>query len=207
LNTSKLELNQIVRFNSSPSTGIPVSQQQTFSSKFSQKISPVFGITLERVLPMNQNKWSLIFAPSLYLYKNQQEVIIYTTGAAPSSPNGPGGQKGILSVNYTHIALPVGIKHYLLQSDSKKVFVQAAASYSFILNKDQVVGAETFRNKPKLDQQSFSPLPAIHLSSGYLHHNKFTVELGYHLNKQMLSNANWKARFTNSATLSLGYLL
>jgi hypothetical protein len=73
---------------------------------FAKKMNARLGLEFEIVLPVNRNKWAVLFEPTFQSYKDSD------TGK---------------NVEYTSIEIPVGIRHYLFLSPSARIHLNAGA--------------------------------------------------------------------------------
>ena len=104
-----------------------------------------------------------------------------------------------ITVNYTSIELPIGIRHYMFLGNNSKLFINAALIYDFSQNSNF-----DFERLPDLDIKSNNNLV---IGLGYKHHDKYSLEFRYAISRNLLSNqAVWNSDYNNIAII-FGYTL
>ncbi|HTF28881.1 MAG TPA: hypothetical protein VK625_08560 [Flavitalea sp.] len=174
---------------------------------FEQQTSPQFSIEGEYIFPSRKYKWSAFFEPTAQTYKASGRLMFYTGNPVPSNPNGIGGEKANLDVNYSLLILPVGVRHYFFINRASKIFLSAAFAYSIILNPAKVFDVGDFYEKPDFKQEDTHLFPAFIAGLGFQYKGRMSVEIGYHANKTMVHNRIWRANFDGSLSFVFGYTL
>ena len=149
-----------------------------------------FGLEFEYVLPFNKNKWALFVEPTINTaFSSDSERII--------NLNDGSQRVTAVSIDYSPIDVPIGIRHYLFLSKQSKLFLNAAVVFSF--DGDAVVvreGGEDLEVNAK---------PNFALGIGYKFDDKFMLELRYDGNRELLNDfPSWGADYT-LVSINLGY--
>lgn len=100
------------------------------SHDFGSKEFVTFGIEAEYVLPIRNNKWSVIFEPTFNSFKTDD----------PENDND-------LSVTYKYIQLSGGFRHYFFLAKQSKIFVNAQMNYAAMSSDSDI----------KFDTQHYNP--------------------------------------------------
>ncbi|BFP41781.1 hypothetical protein FGF1_26260 [Flavobacteriaceae bacterium GF1] len=137
-----------------------------------------FGIEAELILPFNRNKWSFLIEPTYQSYQSEKE------GA---------------EVDYKSVELPVGVRHYFFLNDNSKIFVNG--SFVFDLSFDSAIGFDT---RSDLEVRTRNNLA---FGIGYKFHEKYSLELRYQTNRDVLSNYFYWSSEYRSISMIFGYSL
>lgn len=141
-----------------------------------------FGIEAEYIFPYNKNKWSVILEPKYQSYTSESETQL------PSQT---------VTVDYTSIEIPLGIRHYFFINDTSKIFINA----SYIFDK---------ATSSKIDFETSSDLEIVSRNNlafgfGYKYNDKYSAELRYHTGRELLSNLTFWSSEYNTISFILGY--
>lgn len=140
------------------------------------------GIEAEFILPFNKNKWAILLEPTYQQLKFNKTAY---------------GQ--IVKVDYSSIELPVGIRHYFFLNNSSKIFVNAL--YVIDFTSSSKVDFENQRNVEIKGSNYFA------VGVGYNYNAKYTVEMRYGFNRDILEeNPLWVSDY-NTLSLILGYTI
>lgn len=206
VNAAAMEVEQIVTYHLSYGyDSYHIREQHT--SKFDQKLSPVIGVDLEYVFPSYKNKWSMFFQPAFQYYRNKSEMMVYNNSPSPSFPGQLGGGKVEVTANYSHVTLPVGLRHYFFLDDGAKLFLNGALAWNVILNPSRVFTVERLSVYPEFKHKRIHTQPGLFVGAGYTLRNNLSVEAVYHIAKELQDNDDWKTRFVNPFSLVFGFPL
>jgi len=150
------------------------------------------GVAIELVLPFNNNKWAILFEPSYTYFSSDFDGAYYVTQAtAVDVP---------MTVDYSAIDLPVGVRHYFFLNEDHKVFLNMLLSVNLTMNNS--VTRESYITEP-MDIGASSTNAVF--GAGYNFKNRYSVELRYNLNRNLpLSIEDWSASY-GGLSLVLGY--
>ncbi|WP_197276107.1 outer membrane beta-barrel protein [Mangrovimonas sp. TPBH4] len=159
--------------------------------EFNDKIIFGFGLEAEIFLPFNKNKWSIFVEPTLEKYKNKNtfETTSVSTG------------KVKLLVDYTSIELPIGLRYHLYLNKNSKLFLNAGAILNFSSNNSQVEFELDHGTYPSIE---INPSSNFCFGIGYTLANKYSLELRYSTNKDILSRPSWNTEY-ESLSCIFGY--
>jgi hypothetical protein len=168
-------------------------------------VSPLVSLEAEYNFTFNNGKWYAFIEPTFQQFKYKSDFS-YTMRLQ-------GGyefiSKGTLSVNYDHIAIPLGIKYAAISTENSSVTIHAAGVFNFLLNNSNTYdGTLGFNMGQGLDfrKEKHFQIPSAILGVGYKY-KKFSLEADYHLNKTAVAADYWEIKFVNSVSLMLGYSL
>jgi len=181
-------------FNLSISSGISESSFSFYNSTnkylqadFGNKTTLRLGAEFEYIFPFNKNKWTIIVEPAYRYFKAEQSGNIYDA-----------------KVDYKAIDVSFGIRHYMFLNNKSKLFISSAFVKSINLNSKIKFKGNTGNSNFSLD---IRPLDTVVFGFGYKYNNKFSIELRYALEQNLLRNYfNWHSSF-NSSSLIFGYTL
>lgn len=174
-------------FNLSPRLGINSSslsiQGAISSSKdvdFGNQVGFRLGIEAELILPFNKNKWSIIIEPTYQYFKSEKIFTTYNT-----------------KVDYKSLELPIGLRYYFFLNNNSKIFINTSFILDFASNStvSYSTGAELeITNSPNLG-----------FGLGYKQNDKYSLELRYHTNRDILSNYAFYSTGYNTLSVIFGY--
>lgn len=144
-----------------------------------------FGLELEFVLPFNKNKWALIVEPTYHTFKDEEES--------------PGVNQFFtydVTVDYTSIEIPIGIRHYFFIDSKSKVFLNW--SYMIDLSMGSTIDFKVGDNLA--DSYEIGTRGSSVFGGGYNYNNKFNIELRYGSRDILNSYSFWSSEYS---TLSL----
>ncbi|MFD2910118.1 outer membrane beta-barrel protein [Flavobacterium ardleyense] len=149
---------------------------------FGNKLTFRLGLEGEFVLPFNKNKWSIIAEPTYQYFKAETEIAY---------------QK--VKVDYTSIELALGVRHYIYLNENSKLFINAS-------------GVLDFPTNSQFDYEFGGDLPIdttfnLALGVGYKLNNKYSVELRYLSNREVLKNYMYWGSEYKTASIIFGYSL
>ncbi|MCX8523498.1 hypothetical protein OF897_06150 [Chryseobacterium formosus] len=198
--------NKTVKFNLHIRPGVNFYSTNVFTNlgeqSLPQKTNYRIGVEAEILLPINKNKWSILFEPSYSIYSNSQ--IIESTSNSFYT---------LRLENLSFIDVKIGVRHHMYLNENSKFFVNASlnalrlkTSSAKSLDVDfkdeyrDIVLAELLFESPK-------PLSNFSLGAGYTYNNKYSVEIQYNNPGQLFPsgvNHSFKVGYTS---LIIGYNL
>ncbi|WP_276499616.1 hypothetical protein [Pontibacter litorisediminis] len=182
------------------------------ATRFGPEQSARVGFEIERVFPFNNYKWSLYLGPTFQYFKTKGDLTVYKSVYVPETATHHAyvtlkSEDGTLTVDYSHISIPLGIKHHFFLSQETRLFLSGAVVSSILLNPSSSMKAENFETQPKFRQTSFNMKPSFLFSLGLKMKNNFNLEVDYSVGKRMLETNTWETSFKSSFSLILGYRL
>jgi len=152
------------------------------NTDFGNNLGLRIGLEVEFTLPFNKNKWALLINPTYQSFKGEKKL-----------------NTSDVSVTYSSIELPVGIRHSFFLNNKSKIFVNALYVLDFPLESDIIF-------EPGRDLQIYKSTN-VAFGIGYSFNHKFSLEFRYGLNRDALSRyLYWEANYTHSS-LIIGYTL
>lgn len=159
---------------------------------FDSKLNLGVGLEGEIIFPFYNNKWSFIIEPTFQNYKNTK---------VNNNSVVPGGTL-ISKVDYTTIEVPVGFRHYFFLNEDSKFFINAGYVWAYV-----------FDSQNKFSRKDGTSLGHLDLSksinwsfgAGYKYKDRYSVELRYFTNRDLLTTyENYASEFKN-VSLIFGY--
>jgi hypothetical protein len=211
INSSSLKVEQFVVLvaMASGSSKMSVTKHAITNSRTEQ--SPRIGFEIERNLPFNKYKWSLYIEPTFQYFKTKNELIVYRRVEVPETPTRKAyvalaQEEGTLTVDYSHITVPIGVRHYFFLNNGSKLFLSGAIAPNFLINSSKSLKAEGYNiQQPEFNQSGFNLKPSFTFALGYKLKNKFSLEADYSAGKRMLEDNMWQTKFINSFSAMVGY--
>lgn len=154
----------------------------TRTSETGNQTNVRFGVELEYMLPLNNNRWSVFIEPT---YQSFAATAVGPTGSLGSA--GPS-----FDIDYASVEIPIGVRYYFPIKEQSDVFVNGG----IILD---APSSSTVRN---FDVRSSTD---VFLGAGYQFQKKFTAEIRYHIGRELLSDyIAVEAKYSGFA-INLGY--
>ncbi len=124
----------------------------------------VAGIEVEFVLPFNKNKWTIVIAPTLQGFEDEQTVL-----------------SNDISINYSAIEFPVGVRHYFFINEHSRIFLTGF-----------IVPSLTFDAEPTINYSNMSnlfikPKNSFAVGAGFAY-KRANIELRYYTKRDLLAN-------------------
>jgi hypothetical protein len=201
--------NMLERVETIADSDIDIFEVHRKTTSSSRKTSPQIGVELEYVFPIRNNRWSIFFEPSFQYFKHTYESIpLYNISSVVTSSGQwlVVGDYPNIKIDYSQIMLPLGVKYHFIFSQSAQLFLNASASYNVLLKPSEAFEMNNPSIQPALEQNRVNMIPAVLVGIGY-NYKRYSIELGYHIIKQMLETSDWEVNYKNSVTLSIGYRL
>jgi hypothetical protein len=151
-----------------------------------------FAIEAEFILPFNKNKWGIIIEPTYQNYKSEKKE---------SKSNVSGGVL-ISKVDYKSIELPIGVRHYFYLNDNSKLFTNISYVRDFAMNSS----IKFLRNDGALlDELKIKSRSNFALGVGYNYKKRYSLEIRYNTNREVLSDYMYWQSDYNSLNVILGF--
>jgi len=149
---------------------------------FSSVIGYQFGLEAELTMPFNNNKWSVLIAPTYNHFEGETTKTFY--------------EHDRVSLNYNTFELPFGIRHYFFLNERSKLFL--GLSYVLIFDLNSEVTSNIRRNL------IFKKETNIALSLGYNFNHNYFVEARYDFDRgDMFPYSRFNSKF-NTLSLLIG---
>ncbi len=161
---------------------------------FGNNIGIRFGIEAEFILPFNKNKWGIIIEPTYQYYKSEQS----------NESSGVSGGILVSKVDYRSIELPVGVRYYFYLNDKSKLFINVSYVFDFPFNSS----IKFVRNDGSvLSELEIKSRRNLALGVGYKYKDRYSIEIRYNTNREILSDYSyWNSKY-NSININLGLSL
>ena len=179
---------------------LSVSHQLIFPNhimEFKNKLAFGIGVETEFVLPFNKNKWSIIFEPSYQSYKSEGLVENVSTifGGSINS-----------KIEYSSIEIPFGFRHYFYLQNESNIFINASLVFDILLN--STFSGTHFNGSSAFDSVLESEsIGNFAFGLGYKLDKKFSLEMRYQTNRQIIDTNRisvWGSRY-RTLSLIFGY--
>ena len=162
-----------------------------YDRDFDNKIGFRIGLEAEFILPINKNKWALIFEPT-YVggYKAEKSRLDSRTNEE---------LKG--SIEYNSIELPFGMRYYMFLKNNSSLFINGQVVMEHAVNSEAYVEYSTQRNTTL----ELKPTTSFTFGLGYKLKKKYSVEFRANFGKNVLDNyREWNSNYKSFA-LTFGY--
>lgn len=145
-------------------------QVDLLSADLSKSTNLRIGVEVEYVLPFNNNKWSLFAEPAYQSYQGNGVNRNFVTQGQIVENN--------ISLSYSYIDIPIGLRHYFFLSNTSRIFINAAWVVVLDLEGDirfqiDSAGNSIAETLPNLNVNSQGN---IVFGIGYEFNNKFSME-------------------------------
>ena len=166
------------------SASINISNANSISSKmtFDHAVGFGLGVEAEFIMPFNKNKWAFTMEPTYQTISAKGKRVL-----------------GDVELKYSSIEFPIGIRHYFFLSKDAKIFVNANLIIESSFN------SGVYNTKTNYQVLNIQARPYAGLGFGYKHKNKFSIELKYHTNKEILGDYVFYATDNKTLSLIIGY--
>jgi len=148
------------------------------------------GLELEYILPFNKNKWSIYLEPTYQKYEAEKELLNIPTATIPIDDK--------ITVNYTSVELPIGVRHYMFLNNNSKLFINAALIFDLSSSKFD------FERLPDLEIRGDNNLT---FGLGYKFKDRYSLEFRHATTRDLLSvQSAWSAGYKTSSII-FGYTI
>ena len=169
-------------------------EEPFFEVPFDSKLSYGIGAELEFIFPFRKNKWAFVIEPTYQHFSNdvrQPSDIVF-------------GGEILASVNYNTLELPLKARHYFYINDNQKIFINASYIFEFALDSS----VDLLRNEgPDIFNSETSTIRALGFGIGYKYHDKYSAEIRYRTQENILSGALDYSADYSMISFILGYTL
>lgn len=167
------------------------------NTDFGSKLGFGFGVEAEIILPFNKNKWSLVIEPTYQSFKSEKKY--EATLGTPYERS--------RSIDYKSIKVPLSLRHYFFLQNNSKIFVNA--SYIVDVPFDSSIESKRIDNNSNAETAYF-PLEISRSSNfglgiGYKFKDKYSVEMRYHSNPNILNKHKMYSSDYNKISVMVGY--
>jgi hypothetical protein len=181
INSSSLSLKELENYN-------------PWNIDFSNKTRFSFGLEAEFIFSFNKNKRSLIVEPTYQSFRSQKTINV----------NNVSGGKLITNVKYTSIEIPIGLRHCFFLNKNSTFFVNASIKFDSSSNSTVEFTRNDGSNIYTLEINS--PIN-IALGFGYKYNNKYSLEMRYQTNRQILGKTGYSSSRYKTLSIVFGYTL
>ncbi|MFB9053080.1 tRNA modification GTPase [Formosa undariae] len=184
---------------------------------FDNEIRFGFGVEAEFILPFNKNKLAIVIEPTYQSFKSEKESNI---SAAFIGGGVTKDSEIIIEVDYASIEVPLSLRYYFFLNKTSKIFVNVSSVFEINLDSSIKfdVTTDNYYNIPSPpDYEIDDSIPYIFqpleiesrinwaFGIGYKFQDKYSLEMRYQTNRDLLSeNSSWKSEY-NTLALILGY--
>lgn len=160
---------------------------KNLNAAFGNKTTFRLGGEFEYIFPFNKNKWAIIVEPTYQYFKGEQLGNLYN-----------------IKIDYKVIDASFGIRHYMFLNNKSKLFINGAFINSISIN-----SKISFNNKINNTNYSIDirPSPTLSFGFGYKYLNKYSIELRFGTEQDLLRNyRQWYSSY-NLSSLVFGYTI
>lgn len=167
-------------------------------TEFDSEISFNVGVEIEIALPHKKNKWALVIEPSFHFLKAEKRINI--------DPSYSIGSSDVVTANYKALEIPIGFRHNMFLNKDSKLFLDAFISPNLSLNSeiDFERHTDNYLDLEIYDLEIKSSFNFV-VGMGYRYDNKYSLELRYKKNPNLLNYYNYWESDYNQISLILGY--
>ncbi|MFA5973552.1 MAG: hypothetical protein WC780_14465 [Lentimicrobiaceae bacterium] len=177
--TNRDKFNLSLRLGLNSSSLVLISPSDASEIDFGNKMTLRSGIEVESILPFNKSKWALIIEPT-FQYYNSNITINYR----------------YYKVDYKSIELPLGIRYYMFLHENSKLYLNGSYVIDFDFNSKISAGPGTYAD--------ISSRPNWVFGLGFNQNNKYTFEMRYGLNRDIIKNSSSYSHY-RTFSIILGY--
>ena len=159
-----------------------------FSADLGSKGSFRIGVEAEYVLPANKSKWAIFIEPAYQLYSASRDIVV-TESLNPDLDQ-------TVSIDYSYIDLPIGVRYYMFLSDQSKMFINAGAVTSINFTKEIEYSKSINRNINSEINFMFG--------LGYVFDDRFSLEARVNTPRDLTTGTSFNSNYT-SVGIVFGY--
>lgn len=159
------------------------------TSQFGASPSIRFGLEAEFFLPFNKNKWAALVEPTFQQFSEEDNLAFNETVTTSTE------------IEYQSIELPVGVRYYLFLNEKSTLFTNALLLLDFPI-KGTVIG-----ERSDLVDLEMTSRPSFALGAGYNYNSRFSLELRYLINREVLGKYTFWNSSYRTFSIILGYNL
>ncbi|WP_167356269.1 outer membrane beta-barrel protein [Chryseobacterium jejuense] len=167
-----------------------------FDSDYGRKTTFRIGIEGEFVLPLNNDRWTIIAEPTYQYFKSDKKEVFTTTILGEKVSN-------TASVKYSSIEIPVGVRYYAVLNNTSKLFFNASAIFDIPMGDSKVT-----YNIHRFVTEEYKIDSGINLGFGvgYKYNNKYSAEFNIRTKRDLLKGGQNDATY-QTFSIILGYTL
>lgn len=156
-----------------------------FDSDYGSKTTFRIGVEGEFVLPLNNDRWTIIAEPTYQYFKANTKEVITTTILGEKVSN-------TASVKYSSIEIPVGVRYYALLNSSSKLFFNASAIFDVPMGDSKV----TYNiHKFVTEEHKIDSGINLGFGIGYKYNNKYSAEFNVRTKRDLLKGGQSDATY------------
>ena len=168
------------------------SNSTSLTTDFGSEVQFRFGLEGEFILPFNKNKWSVLIEPTYQSFKAEKKRETDNLSIGRLTAN----------VNYSSIEIPIGLRHYFFLNNRSNFFANMAFIFDYA--KSSSITFEKEYNS-KVEGLKINLGNNFAFGVGFKLDDKFSVELRYHTNKDVLKNYFYWFSSYKTTSIILGY--
>ena len=165
-----------------------------FEASFDRELTFRSGVETEIILPFNKDKWAILIEPTFQYFKTEVDKF-YNDGTVS-------GKTINLTVSYSSIEFPVGIRYSSFFSNKSKLF------FDVLYVVDAPLANSLYGNNGDfIDLQINSVRNNFAMGIGFEYDNKYTIEFRHATKRDVLSKYYiWHSQY-QSSSLIFGYTI
>lgn len=168
-------------------SGLATSRDVDFGNKLNFRL----GVELEYRLPYKNKQVAIFLEPTYQSFSGEKVIALDPRDVLNPSTN--------VTIDYTAIEVPLGIRYYFNLKGRSKLFLDGAFVSSFVTKGTIAYEANDDFNL----EAAFSTNLAFGV--GYNYNDQFSIEARYGLNRDILTqHAGWRSEY-NTVSIILGY--
>ena len=163
---------------------------------FGNKTSFGIGLESEIILPINKNKWAVVFEPTYQSFNGEtaNNDISSVVGGTINS-----------KVSYRSIELPLSLRYYFIVSKNSKIFINVSAIYDWALKSTMEFENPTISNTNTYNINKTGGNYGFGM--GYKVFDKYSVEMRYQTSRDLLVfDSSWVTDYKTFSVI-FGYTL
>jgi hypothetical protein len=158
-----------------------LSNDNRIDAHFDDQTQFNFGIEFEYIMPFNKNKWSVFIEPTYQYFKEEDKPIDYNNVT--------------VSINYSSIEVPIGIRYFIFLNNSSKVFINVAFIPDLVLKNEFEYTLISDGNRKLIS------IPNFAFGFGYNLNNRFDIEFRQHTNRNFFTGGKYYAEYKSSSII------
>lgn len=167
-----------------------------FGTDFGSQTNLRMGVEFEFILPINNNKWSIIAEPTYQYFKKVDKEVFTKNILGESVSN-------TASIKYSSIEVPIGVRYYSFLTEKSKLFFNA----SFIFDTPLGGSEATFkRYQFAAETVEIKTNPNFGFGIGYKFDNKFSFEFNLRTKRNLFKEDSQTAEY-KTYSIIFGYTL
>tara|TARA_B100001245_G_C22892677_1_gene430215 strand:+ start:2821 stop:4011 length:1191 start_codon:yes stop_codon:yes gene_type:complete len=166
------------------------SQKVDFGDKYGIRL----GLEAEFILPFHKNKWAITIEAAYQQLQAEKNTFFFNAK----------GKTLTYTLDYNHLEVPVGIRHYLYLTHDSKILLNVAYSFNFSSNSGISI---TEGDGSEFNFIKINSPPTLCFGAGYKFRDRYSIEFRYALSRDLVNGYDfWTSEYTYFAA-TLGYTL